>query len=255
MTSYSYTTIDPPGSGRTDLFSINEAGQIVGLYVDSNGHYQGFLDEGGIYTTINLSGSDYTIPSSINDSGQVIGSYADSTQQKHGFLYSCGAYTTIDPPGSVHTVAESINASGQIVGYYQDSSGHAHGFLDTAGIYTVLDVPGAYITTADSINDSGQIVGNYTDATGGHGFLYSGGSYTTIRFRKNWNHPAKHQLPRDMFRSHRGSRPREPRSHSGGWRHHLKSPERQLRRRRNGCPGHFVLDAPRIHDKSLAEPL
>ena len=31
-----------------------------------------------------------------------------------------------------------------------------------------------------SINDLGQIVGRYDDASGSHGFLYSGGIYTTI---------------------------------------------------------------------------
>ena len=31
-----------------------------------------------------------------------------------------------------------------------------------------------------SINDLGQIVGYYDDASGHHGFLYSGGIYTTI---------------------------------------------------------------------------
>jgi len=30
------------------------------------------------------------------------------------------------------------------------------------------------------INDAGEIVGNYNDATGWHGFVYSGGAYTTL---------------------------------------------------------------------------
>ena len=30
------------------------------------------------------------------------------------------------------------------------------------------------------INDAGQIVGDYEDSTGEHGFLYSGGTYTTL---------------------------------------------------------------------------
>ena len=40
-------------------------------------------------------------------------------------------------------------------------------------------MPGATGTAAWGINDAGQIVGNY-QALGPHGFLYSGGSVTTI---------------------------------------------------------------------------
>jgi probable HAF family extracellular repeat protein len=40
--------------------------------------------------------------------------------------------------------------------------------------FTTIDYP------AKGINDSGQIVGYFGDAAGLHGFLYSGGSFTTI---------------------------------------------------------------------------
>jgi probable HAF family extracellular repeat protein len=50
--------------------------------------------------------------------------------------------------------------------------------------YTTLDDPlsGGDFTFATGINALGQIVGYYYDASGGsaHGFLYSGGAYTTI---------------------------------------------------------------------------
>ncbi len=40
---------------------------------------------------------------------------------------------------------------------------------------------GAKGTEAYGINDAGQIVGDYADSSGAvHGFLYSGGSYTTL---------------------------------------------------------------------------
>jgi probable HAF family extracellular repeat protein len=48
-------------------------------------------------------------------------------------------------------------------------------------IYTTLDDPAATNGTfATGINDQGQIVGTYNDAAGPHGFLYSGGVYTTL---------------------------------------------------------------------------
>jgi hypothetical protein len=117
MTTYTYTTIDPPGSIYTIAESINDSGQIAGFYQDSNRVEHGFLDSGGSYTTIDPPGSIETIAESINDSGQIVGVYYDTTYVTgaQGFRYSGGIYTTIDPPGSHRIDHISINASGQIV--------------------------------------------------------------------------------------------------------------------------------------------
>jgi probable HAF family extracellular repeat protein len=54
--SYSFTTIDVPGaSNGTQVYGINDSGQIVGYYQDSSGVH-GFLDTGGSFTTINVPG-------------------------------------------------------------------------------------------------------------------------------------------------------------------------------------------------------
>jgi probable HAF family extracellular repeat protein len=98
MTTYTYTTIDPPGSTYTIANSINAKGQIVGFY------------EGG---------SNGSITS------------------EHAFLYNGGGgiYTTIDPPGSLgNPTADSINNAGQIVGYYPFAGGTEHGFLATHSV-------------------------------------------------------------------------------------------------------------------------
>src|SRR5262249_59538781 len=48
-------------------------------------------------------------------------------------------------------------------------------------IFTTFDDPLATEDTqAFGINDAGQIVGDYADASGAHGFLLSGGVFTTI---------------------------------------------------------------------------
>ena len=48
--------------------------------------------------------------------------------------------------------------------------------------YTTLDDPlGPLGTSAQGINTSGQIAGYYLDSSNSsHGFLYSGGTYTTL---------------------------------------------------------------------------
>src|SRR5919204_5126805 len=50
-------------------------------------------------------------------------------------------------------------------------------------VYTTFDDPlntSGDGTLASGINDTGQIVGTYADASGVHGFLLSGGSYSTL---------------------------------------------------------------------------
>jgi probable HAF family extracellular repeat protein len=180
--SYTYTTIDPPGSTYTDSLSVNNAGQIVGSYKDANNIEHGFLDTRGIYTTIDPSNSIETVADGISANGQVIGWYLDNTGRgSQGFLYSGGTYTAIDPPGSYSTEPTSINAKGDVVGYYQDSHSLYHSFLYSDGTYSVLDYPGAYSTLAQSINAKGEVVGLYQDRTGPeHGFLYNGGTYTVL---------------------------------------------------------------------------
>ena len=100
MTTYTYTTIDPPGSTYSVAESINNKGQIVGFYQNSSGQEFGFLDSGGKYTTIDFPGSIQTTPTAINAKGQIVGTYADSNSVSHAFLYSGGTYTTLDVPGA-----------------------------------------------------------------------------------------------------------------------------------------------------------
>jgi probable HAF family extracellular repeat protein len=131
MTTYTYQTIDPPGSTYTIAENINSKGQIVGEYQDSNHLQHGFLDNNGIYTTIDPPNSLNTWVTDINSSGQIIG-YFDNPAPI-GFLYSGGSYTVIDPPGGYSPDPISINDAGQIVGVYRDGNGVDHGFLYSGG--------------------------------------------------------------------------------------------------------------------------
>jgi probable HAF family extracellular repeat protein len=86
------------------------------------------------------------------------------------------------------TVARGINDAGDIVGTFSDATG-SHGFLLTGGVFTTIDAVPPFAppppqlgagTDAFGINDAGQIVGSFNDATGFHGFLLTGGVFTTI---------------------------------------------------------------------------
>jgi probable HAF family extracellular repeat protein len=69
-----FTTIDVPGATYTQASGINNAGQIVGGFFDSNGISHGFLKVGGTFRTIDAPGATLafasgTIATGINDAG------------------------------------------------------------------------------------------------------------------------------------------------------------------------------------------
>ena len=192
-----YTTLDYPGAIYTYAYGINASGQIVGTY--TNGPYHGFVYSGGTYTLTldDPSATSITFAQGINASGEIVGYYQNSSTGYHGFLYGGGSYNTLDDLSGTagSTLAHGINASGQIVGEYVDSGGTSHGFLYSGGTYITLTDPFAISgdpnhtngTVALGINDAGQIVGYYYgspaqagDSPPRHGFIYSGGIYTTI---------------------------------------------------------------------------
>lgn len=92
-------------------------------------------------------------------------------------------FSVIELHGATETVANGINMLGRVVGYYQNDTG-THGFLlEPDGALVTIDFPGARWTAAFGVNNAGQIVGGYgsTDkATGRHGYLLSGGSFSSF---------------------------------------------------------------------------
>ena len=150
--SFTFTTIDFPGSSFSNALGINNSGQVVGAYDTGTTPEHGFLLSGGIFSTLDFPGPSSTAAIGINDSGQVVGLYQNTVNfQTHGFLLSGGIFGTLDFPGSSYTVANGINNSGQVVGSYA-SGGVVHGFLLSGGIFSTLDPPGSVSTTIYGVN-------------------------------------------------------------------------------------------------------
>src|ERR1700736_4719466 len=68
-----FTTLSVAGATFTNVYGINDAGQIVGTYGIADGTTQGFVDNGGVFTTISVPGATYTNAIGINDAGQIVG--------------------------------------------------------------------------------------------------------------------------------------------------------------------------------------
>jgi len=169
--SVTYATIDYPGARQTFANSINNAGDIVGMYELSDLTYHGFILSNGIFTTMDAPTAQSTFPFAVNDLGQTVGYYINSSE--HGFMFSGGVYTDIDFPGAQYTYPAGLNNAAQVVGYYTDSLG-AHGFEFDNGIWTTVDLPHATATYITGINNHGDLFGTYYGAAI-YGFLQSGG--------------------------------------------------------------------------------
>jgi len=196
-----FTSISFPGSTFTRAVGINRYGDIVGDHDNAGnngglGHDEGYLFHNGAYTTFSFPNSDLTIPAGINANRDIVGWYLDK-KGTHGFLFSGGNFTSIDFPGAAaDTEAWKINDFGEIAGRYKGSTdGKFHVFVLSGGNFTAIpDDPDAFETAVvedGGLNGAGQIVSQYhsskhcalfTSVGCLHGFLFSGGVYTTIDF-------------------------------------------------------------------------
>ena len=133
--TYAFTTLDVPNSINTEALGINDAGKIVGDYMDANSHTHGFVFSNGVYTTVNVPGAFSTSVTAINNTGAIAGYYVDGNLSTHGFIYSGGSYTFLsdpDPNNIGYTEITGINDAGQVVGEWNDGTNH-HGFLYSNG--------------------------------------------------------------------------------------------------------------------------
>src|SRR3984885_202879 len=166
-----FTTINVPFAGAQGTFpcGINNSGEIVGGWWDSNKDEHGFTLIGSTYTSFDYPGASETVLFAVNSAGDIVGGYTDASGVFHGFLLSGGIYTSFDFPGAVETGAYGINDAGDIVGFYcttNESISGAQGFLLSQGVFTTIAIPGEVTTYADGINNNGVVVGFYVDAAG-----------------------------------------------------------------------------------------
>ena len=186
--AFTFSTFDIPGAVNIYPTGINNAGQIVGTFNDSDSHH-GFLYTNNAFTIFEVPGSGSTFPADINDTGEIVGSYTNNHgDESHGFLYSQGVFTTIDVPNSRGTSgALGLNNVGQIVGTF-DSTPPTRGFLYSNGVFSTLDFPRPQDTSRTTrlygINDAGQIAGSFCgvspDGYECYGFIYFNSNFTIV---------------------------------------------------------------------------
>ena len=203
------TTFDYPGPRNLTLpQKINEKGDIVGEYIDSNAVTRGFVRfSDGSFSAPIVDPNDtvgLTEGRGINNSRTIVGDYAASDGNFHGLFLSGGAFTEYDIPGATSTLVHSINDAADFAGAFSltGPNGIHQGFVSVGGTITSFSVPGALQTFAYELNNSTQLVvgyyidgsgivhGYYRDASGALHFpIDPSGSTATILFGlndKNW---------------------------------------------------------------------
>ncbi|PYK99917.1 MAG: hypothetical protein DME32_11870 [Verrucomicrobia bacterium] len=201
-------TFDYPGVGNSTLpQKINERGDVVGEFIDSNGVTRGFVRfSDGSFSDPIVDPNDtvgFTEGRGINNSRTVAGDCVISDGTLHSFFLSGGTFTEYDVPGAVQTNLLSINDAASFTGGLDpDGSGIFQGFVTVGGTLTSFSVPGALSTFAYEINNSRRLVvgyfidssgilhGYYRDANGALHFpIDPSGSTATVLFglnNRNW---------------------------------------------------------------------
>ena len=166
--SNSFTDITPPNSsGGAIAYGINDAGTIIGTYVDSAGAQHGFILSNGTYTSFDAPNQAITLGVSINNSGQYTVQSADANGNVHSFINTKGTYTELLFPNATSTRAHQLNDAGIVALGWLDSSGNENGGLyeNRSGTYILENDPQGALTGVEGINDADTLVGIFATPT------------------------------------------------------------------------------------------
>ena len=110
-----FSTIDVPGATQTEVFGVNDGGDVVGAFATSDGHLHGFLlHHTGQLQTIDQPGSNFTFANGVNNSLVVAGNGVT------GFTWKNGKFTTLDitnhAVGGENETINGISNLGVVVG-------------------------------------------------------------------------------------------------------------------------------------------
>jgi uncharacterized membrane protein len=118
------------GATYSQALGINDAGTVVGMYVDGGGATRGYVYNGTGFVPLNVPGATTTVATGIDANGDIVGYYTDGGGT-HGFVDLGGTpYTVNDPnaPAGGTTEILGINDQGKFVGFYIDGSNNVIGF-------------------------------------------------------------------------------------------------------------------------------
>ena len=204
---YHIEVVDVPfaGASETELFGINDAGDIVGSYADANAVRKGFWLRNGVFETIAPEGATDTRAFGINASGQITGRYKDADGVQHGFLREPDGMFIAVNPGAAINYAWGINDTGQLTSYHFDFPTE-NDIVITSFLRepdgTFVQVPssgGVGGNVFRGINNAGVMAGwnlpesGFTPTQIIDGLIFEDGAFTTLSIDAE-----RHTLPDDI---------------------------------------------------------
>ena len=162
---YDYQLIDHPGGTDTQVFGINDRGDVVGnAFADPNSLPFVYDSKKGDFTDVApVAGYADTALLGISDSGNLVGSVTslDLLTQSGLFLTKNGTSTVFDHPDApTFTQARGVNNKGLVSGFRDTSTGDAVGFLYDPKSESFTDIIPSLLTIAQGINSKGDVVGS-----------------------------------------------------------------------------------------------
>jgi hypothetical protein len=163
---YDFEQIDYPGASNTQIFGINDRGDVVGNGITDEGSFPFVYDtKKGTFTDVApIVEFDATAVLGISDSGVLVGSVFDDDLLKESglIIHKDGSSTVFDHPDAVSfTQARGVNNDGLVTGYRDDPIVTSVGFIYDPEIPTFTDLnPTSFFTIAQGINSQGEVVGS-----------------------------------------------------------------------------------------------
>lgn len=163
-TTYDFQTVDYPGQPNTQIFGINDNGDVVGNGTQDNLPFVYDSLQGTLTDVVPAADYAATGVLGISDAEVMVGTVTSHDSSRSGFIRSKkGTYTVFShPDAAFFTSARGVNNKGLVSGYYRDAANTATGFIyDTkTGSFTDIDTGPSFFAIAHGINSKGQVVGN-----------------------------------------------------------------------------------------------
>jgi hypothetical protein len=163
LAGYTFTSIDYPGAVDTQVFGVNNSGQVTGDGFDAVGASSPFVYDAkkGSYTLIASPPGLNAVVFGINEAGVMAGGVDDGLNESGFVRNKKGAYTTFSHPGCADAEARGVNNSGLVAGWGTGCGGPGSiGFVYDPASNAFIDFLPSPTTIVQGINGKGQVVGS-----------------------------------------------------------------------------------------------
>ena len=161
--------LDIPTFADSRAFSINDAGQAVGLSMTASGVQHAVVWQNGTVTDLGaIAGGGQSVAYKINDGGAIVGFATDAAGIDHAALWQYGAMTILpDLQSGGHSIAYDVNDAGLAVGFadlYAGGGWQHHAVLWENGalidLNTLLPANSGWVLNyAKGITDNDEVAG------------------------------------------------------------------------------------------------